>query len=173
MSAEALPAGATTLQSEDGLDQYLTFHLAGEEYGVDILRVQEIKGWSGVTPIPNMPDSILGVINLRGTIVPVVDLRRWFGLEPLAFEETTVVIVLHVSDGNDGERTIGVVVDAVSEVHNIGGDDLKPAPELGGVCSGNSVRGLATRDNRMIIILDVDHLMSDGLLQTLERDRDN
>lgn len=172
MSGEALQTGASTLQTEDGLDQYLTFHLAGEEYGVDILCVQEIKGWSGATPMPNMPESILGVINLRGVIVPIVDLRRWFGLEPVPFEETTVVIVLHISDGAGGTRTIGVVVDAVSEVHNIGSDDLKPAPELGGVCNAGAVRGLATRDNRMIIILDVDQLMSEGLLQTLDREKD-
>ena len=119
MGAAQAQLNETELHSEDGLDQYLTFMLNKEEYGVDILRVQEIKGWDGVTPMPNMPDYILGVINLRGTVVPIVDLRKLFEQESIPFDKTTVVIVVRVSDGKDGERTMGIVVDAVSEVHNI------------------------------------------------------
>lgn len=170
MSAEAIQASSAGLQAEDGADQYLTFNLDGEEYGVDILRVQEIKGWSGVTPMPNMPESVLGVINLRGDIVPVIDLRRCFNIESVPFDETTVVIVLRVSDSRNEERTLGIVVDGVSEVHSIPASEVKPAPDLGSVIDAGSVRGLATRDNRMIIILDIDHLINEGLLQMLDRD---
>lgn len=161
----------TTLQAENGLDQYLSFMLADEEYGIDILLVQEIKGWEGVTPIPNMPDYIMGVINLRGTIVPVVDLRRFFELETVPFDKTTVVIVVRVSDEEHGERTMGIVVDAVSEVHNIARADLKPAPDFGGACSTESIKGLATQDNKMLIMLDIDHLMNNGILQAIEQER--
>jgi purine-binding chemotaxis protein CheW len=160
----------TELQTEDGLDQYLTFMLNEEEYGVDILRVQEIKGWDGVTPMPNMPDYILGVINLRGTVVPIVDLRKLFEQESIPFDKTTVVIVVRVSDGKDGERTMGIVVDAVSEVHNIAKVDLKPAPDFGGACSTDSIKGLATQNDKMLIMLDIDHLMNNGILQALETD---
>ena len=156
------------IQTEDGVAQYLTFMLAGEEYGVEILRVQEIKGWNGVTPVPNMPDFILGVINLRGTVVPIVDLRKHFAMETVPFNKTTVVIVVRVNDEVDGKRIMGMVVDAVSEVHNISATELKPAPDFGGNISTESIRGLATMNERMIIILDVDHLMNDGVLKKLD-----
>ena len=159
------------LQAEDGLDQYLTFMLADEEYGIDILRVQEIKGWDGVTPMPNMPEYILGVINLRGTVVPIIDLRKHFELASVPFDKTTVVIVVRVSNGEQGERTMGIVVDAVSEVHNIAKTDMKPAPDFGGACNTESINGLVTQDNKMIIILDIDHLMNNGVLQTIEQEQ--
>ncbi|MFK7977127.1 MAG: chemotaxis protein CheW [Halioglobus sp.] len=158
----------TTLQFEDGLDQYLTFMLADEEYGVDILRVQEIKGWDGVTPMPNMPNFILGVINLRGTVVPIVDLRAHFGLPDVEFGETTVVIVVRVSgDEDSSERTMGVVVDAVSEVHNIATGQLKPAPDFAGACSTDSIKGLVPQDDNMLILLDIDRLMNREVLSAL------
>lgn len=172
MSVTQAQITETTLQAEDGLDQYLTFMLAAEEYGVDILRVQEIKGWDGVTPMPNMPDYILGVINLRGTVVPIVDLRKHFELESVPFDKTTVVIVVRVSDAEHGERTMGIVVDAVSEVHNIAKADLKPAPDFGGACNTESIKGLATQEDKMLIMLDIDHLMNDGVLQALEQVED-
>jgi len=128
----------STMKSKAGADksatktseQYLTFMLAGEEYGVDILRVQEIKGWDKVTRIPHSPDYVLGVINLRGAVVPIVDLRRRFGLETIEFGPTTVIIVMRVA-GARNERTVGVVVDAVSEVLHVPAHTLRPAPELG------------------------------------------
>lgn len=160
-----------TLQAEDGLDQYLSFMLADEEYGIDILRVQEIKGWDGVTPMPNMPNYILGVINLRGTVVPIIDLRKHFELESVPFDKTTVVIVVRVSDGEQSERTMGIVVDAVSEVHNIAKADLKLPPDFGGACNTESINGLATQGEKMIIILDIDHLMNNGVLQAVEQEQ--
>src|ERR1700710_1335829 len=98
-------------------DQFLTFMLDGEEYGVAILQVQEIKGWDKVTRIPHTPDYVLGVINLRGAVVPILDLRRRLGLGTVEFGPTTVVIVVRVNHGGN-ERTVGMVVDAVSEVYN-------------------------------------------------------
>lgn len=158
-----------TLQSEDGTDQYLTFILDGEDYGVDILRVQEIKGWEGATPIPNMPDFILGIINLRGTVVPVIDLRKYFKMKQASYDQTTVVIVVKINDEeHQNERTMGIVVDAVSEVHNIGKTDLKQAPDLGSVMDMDTIKGLATIEDQMIIMLDIDHLMNNGVLQALD-----
>ena len=168
MSASQAEMTEGTLQAEDGMDQYLTFMLADEEYGVDILRVQEIKGWDGVTPMPNMPGFILGVINLRGTVVPIIDLRKHFELESIPFGKTTEVIVVRVSDEEHGERTMGMVVDAVSEVHNISASELKPAPDFGGNISTDSIKGLATKNDRMIILLDIDHLMNSGVVQVLD-----
>ena len=170
MSASQTQNTETSLQAEDGMDQYLTFMLAGEEYGLDILRVQEIKGWNGVTPMPNMPVYILGVINLRGTIVPVIDLRKRFGLESIPFDQTTVVIVVKVDDLQGGERTMGIVVDAVSEVYSVAQATIKPAPDFGGAISTDSIKGLATLDEKMLILLDVDHLMNSGVLQALEQE---
>lgn len=167
MSATQAQVSASTLQAEDGMDQYLTFMLADEEYGVDILRVQEIKGWDGVTPMPNMPDYILGVINLRGTVVPIIDLRKHFALDSIPYNKTTVVIVVRVSDEEHGKRTMGMVVDAVSEVHNISASELKPAPDFGGNISTESIKGLATKNDQMIIMLDIDHLMNIGVMKTI------
>lgn len=142
-------------------DQYLTFMLAGEEYGVDILRVQEIKGWDSVTPIPNTPEYIRGVINLRGTIVPIIDLRRRFNLEAVEYGPVTVVIVLKVEDPDGGKsRIMGLVVDAVSDVYNVPEDAIKPAPDFGSIVDVDFVQGLATLENAMVIILNIDRLLN-------------
>lgn len=167
MSAVQETISENELHAEDGLDQYLTFMLADEEYGVDILRVQEIKGWDGVTPMPNMPAYILGVINLRGTVVPIIDLRKLFKQESIPFDKTTVVIVVRVNNEDEKERTMGIVVDGVSEVHNISKTNIKPAPDFGGACSTESIKGLATQDGKMLIMLDINHLMNNGILQVL------
>jgi purine-binding chemotaxis protein CheW len=145
-------------------EQFLTFVLGGEEYGVTILQVQGIQGWDRVTPIPNTPEYILGVINLRGAIVPIVDLRRRFGMPAAEFGPTTVVIVVRVAQSDRNERTLGLVVDAVSEVCNVNADDRKPAPDFGSGIKTDFVKGLATVENRMVILLDIDRLVSEGLL---------
>jgi len=147
-------------------NQYLTFMLAGEEYGVDILRVLEIKGWDNVTSIPNTPKYIKGVINLRGTIVPIVDLRERFSMDTAEYGQTTVVIVVKVNSDNNS-RTMGVVVDAVSEVYNIDEESLKPAPDFGQAISTDFVRGLGTVDEKMIIVLDIDHLLNSSVLNAV------
>ncbi|HXC08540.1 MAG TPA: chemotaxis protein CheW [Steroidobacteraceae bacterium] len=147
----------------DSSEQYLTFMLAGEEYGVDILRVQEIKGWDKVTRIPHTPDYVLGVINLRGAVVPILDLRRRFGLETIEFGPTTVVIVVRVMSGR-GERTVGVVVDAVSEVYNVDADDTKPPPDVCGSVDTVFVKALATIEEKMLILLDIDRLIGNSIV---------
>jgi len=164
MSSTQSQASDNTLQVGDGLDQYLSFMLDDEEYGIDILQIQEIKGWDGVTSMPNTPDYILGVINLRGTVVPVIDLRRLFELEARPYDKTTVVIVVRVTEEEHGERTMGIVVDAVSEVHNIDKADIKPAPDFSGACGTESIKGLATQQEDMLILLDIDHLMNNRVL---------
>jgi purine-binding chemotaxis protein CheW len=148
-------------------DQYLTFILADEEYGVDILRVQEIKGWDSVTSIPNTPEYIKGVINLRGTVVPIFDLRERFNLETIAYGPTTVVIVLKVAN-DDGERIMGIVVDAVSDVYNVTDEEMKPSPEFGSAIDTTFIRGLATVDNKMVILLNIDHLLNDGIMSEID-----
>jgi len=140
-------------------NQYLTFILAGEEYGVDILRVQEIKGWDNVTKIPNAPAYIKGVMNLRGAIVPIIDLRQRFNLEMLEYGPMTVVVVLRV-ESEDKDRTMGIVVDAVSDVYDIANEHMKPPPDFGEVISIQFLKALATVDEKMIMILDIDHLLT-------------
>jgi purine-binding chemotaxis protein CheW len=149
-------------------NKYLTFVLATEEYAVDILRVQEIKGWSKVTPIPNTPDYIRGVINLRGTIVPIIDLRLRFSLDRLDYGQMTVVVVVKVVSGSR-ERIMGIVVDAVSDVYDVAENEIKPPPDFGSVISMEFIRGLATVNEKMVIILDIDRLLNSGELAIMEQ----
>jgi purine-binding chemotaxis protein CheW len=139
-------------------NQYLTFLLGGEEYGVDILRVQEIKGWDRATPIPNTASYVLGVINLRGAVVPIIDLRLRFQMPQVEYTKTTVVMVLRVQAGNT-ERTMGFVVDAVSDVYSVADDQLRPKPDLGRAGEAHFVKSLATVDGKMVILLDIDQLV--------------
>jgi purine-binding chemotaxis protein CheW len=158
MNPEVREESVIGLEAGDNANQFLTFMLAGEEYGVDILRVQEIKGWENATEIPNTPDYIQGVMNLRGTIVPIVDLRSRFELEQVEYSNTTVVIVLKIKT-ETSEKTIGFVVDAVSDVYNVTEEQLKPSPDFGNSVSTEFVKGLATIDEKMLILLDIDHLI--------------
>ncbi len=167
MDTAQLLEGDSIIAGGDGHDQYLTFMLAGEEYGVDILRVQEIKGWDSATRIPNTPDYVQGVINLRGTIVPIIDLRMRFGLEKLEYGPTTVVVVLRV-ESESKNRTMGIVVDGVSDVYSVTGDELKPAPEFGDDVNAEFVKGLATIDEKMVIMLDIDMLLNSRELNVLD-----
>ena len=146
------------LQKSIGTDQYLTFMLAGEEYGLDILNVQEIKGWEGATPIPNTPQHILGVINLRGTVAPIVDLRSCFHLEEADYGATTVVIMVK-AEGAKRDRVVGIVVDAVSEVYNVSMEDIEPPPPMGTVVSTEYIKGLATIGEKMIIVLNISKMI--------------
>ncbi|WP_086932492.1 chemotaxis protein CheW [Agarilytica rhodophyticola] len=143
----------------DETDQFLTFIVAGEEYGVDILCVQEIRGWESATPIPNAPAHIKGVINLRGTIVPIIDLRQCFGMESIEYTPITVVIVLKVST-DQGERVMGIVVDAVSDVYSLAEKDMRTAPDIGNSLNTEFIKGLVNVDEKMVILLDIDRLLS-------------
>src|ERR1700744_2747257 len=122
--------GSSQSASATASAQYLTFVCGGEEYGVEILRVQEIKGWEHVTRVPYAPSYVLGVMNLRGMIVPVIDLRARLNLEKKSFDASTVVIVVRVQSAR-GEKTVGIVVDAVSEVYSVQAEDIKSLPALG------------------------------------------
>jgi purine-binding chemotaxis protein CheW len=155
----------STNPTESASEQYLTFMLAAQEYGVAILQVQEIKGWDKVTRIPHTPDYVLGVINLRGAVVPILDLRRRLGLGAIEFGPTTVVIVVRVNNGS-GERTVGLVVDAVSEVYNVITGETKPPPEVCGNVNTVFVKALATVQDRMLILLDMERLIGDSIADT-------
>jgi len=151
------------LQAEEFSDeentQYLTFELAGEDYGVDILRVQEIRGWDVVTRIPNAPPYVKGVLNLRGAIVPIFDLRERFNLPFHEYTKDTVVIVLRINS-HTGMRIMGVIVDAVSDVLNANSEKLANAPDFGGRVATEFIAGLVSAGDKMVMLLDVDKLLS-------------
>jgi len=135
--------------------EFLTFTLGAEEYGMDILKVQEIRGYDAVTAIANTPAFIKGVINLRGIIVPIVDLRIKFNLGNITYNELTVVIILNLSS-----RVVGVVVDSVSDVLTLTPEQIKAAPTLSTALDTRYIMGLGTIDQRMLILVDIEKLMS-------------
>lgn len=142
--------------------QVLTFKLAGEEYGLGILTVQEIRGWSAVTAIPHAPAWVLGVIDLRGVVVPVIDLRRRFQLEPAQFGPSTVVIVLRVPGAGE-DRTVGLVVDEVSEVYDLDASSYRALPELGSTAASEVVLGLAHTDGKTLILLNAERIAAGAM----------
>ncbi len=154
--------------TDEEINEFLTFMLAGEEYGVDILRVLEIKGWDAVTALPNMPEYIRGVINLRGTIVPIIDLRRRFDLAPLEYGPTTVVIVLRVQSEGHTDRTMGIVVDGVSDVYQVKAANVKKSPDFGTAVDTDFVKGMATVKEKMVVLLDIDHMLNSNELSTVD-----
>jgi len=130
--------------------EFLTFTLGSEEYGIDILKVQEIRGYDNVTRIANTPEFIRGVINLRGHIVPIVDLRVRFGLSDPRYDAFTVVIILNI-----GTRIVGVVVDSVSDVMTLRAEQIRPAPEFSSTLGTEYLLGLGALEDRMIILVDI------------------
>lgn len=159
MSAQPAQAEGTTA----GSNQMLTFTLGDETYGVDILRVQEIRGWTPVTRIPQTPPHVLGVLNLRGSIVPIVDLRMRFMLQHAQYTPLTVIIVLSV-ESPAGRRDFGVVVDGVSDVIDVASTDIKPTPDLGSQVSTEFIEGLASVSERMVMVLDIDRLIGGEIM---------
>jgi purine-binding chemotaxis protein CheW len=139
----------------DGVLEALAFKLGNEEYGIKILQVQEIRGYESVTRIASAPEHVKGVVNLRGTIVPIVDMRIKFKLGEPTYNQFTVVIILNIRD-----RVVGMVVDSVSDVISLTADQIKPAPDMGGALNTDYLVGLGTVDERMIILVDIDRLMS-------------
>lgn len=135
-------------------EQYLTFVLGDEEYAIDISNVQEIKGYSAITTIPNSPAYVRGVMNLRGTVIPVVDLRARFGMPVKDYTKFTVIIIVTIAD-----RIYGLVVDAVSDVLNLAGADLEPPPELGDALDTSFMTGIARNGDRLITVLQVDRAL--------------
>lgn len=153
--------GADQGQSQE----FLAFTLGQEEYCIDILKVQEIRGYEAVTRIANAPEFIKGVVNLRGIIVPIVDLRVRFNLGEPVYNDLTVVIILNISG-----RTMGVVVDTVSDVITLALSQIKPPPEMGTAFNTEYLVGLCTHENRMLILIDIDKLMTSaemGLIETV------
>jgi purine-binding chemotaxis protein CheW len=147
-----------TAAPEARTQQVLTFVLGEETYGVDILRVQEIRGWSAVTRIPNSPPHVLGVLNLRGSIVPIVDLRKRFNLAQAEYTAVTVIIVLTVRS-EAGRREFGVVVDGVSDVVDVDVAAIKATPDMGARAATDHIRGLVSIAERMVVLLDIDRLI--------------
>ncbi len=150
-------ASAPRAASETASVQYLTFICANEEYGVEILRVQEIRGWSAITRLPEAPRDVMGVMNLRGAMISVVDLRLRFGLQTRPVDASTVVIVLRVQN-KLGERTVGVCVDGVSDVHNVATEAIMPTPDVGGRTDDDCLAGLVTLEGKTIMLLNIDRL---------------
>ncbi len=137
-----------------GSREYLTFTLGNEEYGIDILKVQEIRRYEKVTHIVNAPEFIRGVINLRGVIVPIIDMRLKFNLGEAEFTPLTVVVILNVAD-----RVVGAIVDSVSDVVQLSADAIKPPPQFSAGLAVEFIEGLASIDDRMVIIMDIERLM--------------
>jgi purine-binding chemotaxis protein CheW len=151
-----------TPSASAGPQQVLTFVLGNETYGVDILRVQEIRGYSAVTKIPYAPAHVLGVLNLRGSIVPIVDLRMRFALERAEYNSVTVIIVLSIQSST-GRRDFGVVVDGVSDVVDVDAAAIKPTPDLGSRAATEHIRGLVPVAGRMVMLLDIDRLIGSDI----------
>jgi len=153
-----------TQGSEASGQEYLVFTLGTEEYGIDILKVQEIRSYETVTRIANAPDFLKGVTNLRGVIVPIVDLRLKFKLGNVRYDHQTVVIILNVAG-----RVVGIVVDGVSDVLTLTGDDIKPAPEFGVSVSNEHLTGLGSVEGRMLrSLIDIERMMTSPEMELIE-----
>lgn len=150
--------------------EYLTFVLNDQEFGVDILCVQEIRVWSSVTELPSKPDYIKGVINLRGIIIPIVDLRQRFGLAPLDYNKQTVTIILRTQN-TDKPMVVGIVVDAVSEVYKFDKKSIRRAPEFGNRIDNCFLKGLADADDKLIILLETKTLLNQDELYSSNQEQ--
>ena len=144
--------------------EFLSFTLGHEEYGIDIQKVQELRGYDTVTRIANAPEHIKGVVNLRGIIVPIIDMRIKFNLGAPTYDPFTVVIILNISD-----RVMGMVVDSVSDVITLKPEQIKPAPSMGSMLDTEYLIGLGTLDERMLILIDLDRLMSSDEMGLVEK----
>jgi len=145
-------------------NEFLTFRLGSEEYGIEILKVQEIRGYDAITQIANAPEFIKGVVNLRGIIVPIIDMRIKFQLGSATYDQFTVVIILNVAG-----RVMGIVVDGVSDVITLGLEQMRPAPGLGSVIDTEYIMGLGTVDERMLILIDIEKMMSSSDMGLIEQ----
>lgn len=170
----------------DSNKEFLTFKLGKEEFAVEINRVQEIRGWSNPSPLPNVPTYVKGVIDLRGTVVPILDLRDRFGLSA-SYGPTTVVIVVHILTQN-GERIVGLVVDAVSDVHEFDVNNLQAPPDISNSIDNQFVLGLSTiydqthtdtqnveekpKKGTMVVVIDIDKLATEGLIEQIDTSDD-
>ena len=162
-----MQTGQQTIKNAEAVpSEFLTFTLASESYGIDILKVQEIRGYDPVTRIANTPEFIKGVINLRGVIVPIVDLRIKFRVGEASYHEFTVVIIVNVLG-----KVVGIVVDGVSDVVALTADQIKPAPEFGGALDTRYLTGLGTLNDEMLILVDIEKLIGSDELQIMESEQ--
>ena len=150
------------IEQQNSSEQYLTFVLAEEEYAIEIVKVQEIKSWSTVTPIPCSPEHVLGVINLRGAIVPIVDLRKQFNLPEWEGEGIRAVIIVR-SEVNGSPRTLGLLVDQVSDVYHVKEQDIQECGQFSTTIGGNFIAGLSQRDDMLLILIELERVVSHGL----------
>ena len=162
-SAQITPISSQA-RADAASSEYLAFRLGEEEYGIDILKVQEIRGYENVTRIANAPAFIKGVINLRGIIVPIVDMRIKFNLGEPSYDQFTVVIILSIAN-----RVMGMVVDSVSDVTTLQPEQIRPAPQMGTALNTDYLIGLGTLEERMLILLDIERLMSSAEMGLVEK----
>jgi purine-binding chemotaxis protein CheW len=142
-------------------EQYLTFTLDSEEYGIEILQVQEIRGFSQIRPIPHAPHYVRGVLNLRGTVVPIVDLRLRFGMKEVEYNQFTVIIVVNI-----GNKVVGLVVDAVSDVLNIPREHIEDVPDMGNVDT-SFLQGMGKKADRLVLLLKIENLVKIEHIESL------
>ena len=164
VAADSATAPPQQLTAASSKLEFLSFRLGDEEYGIDIQKVQELRGYDAVTRIANASAFIKGVVNLRGIIIPIIDMRIKFDLGEPSYDEFTVVIVLNIRG-----RVVGMVVDSVSDVITLSAEQIKPAPEMGSTLDTDYLIGLGTLDQRMIILLDIERLMSSEEMGLIER----
>ena len=161
---QTMPQNAADSASQGRLNEFLTFTLGAEEYGIDILKVQEIRSYEAVTHIANTPDFIKGVINLRGVIVPIIDMRIKFNMVKVEYNEFTVVIVLNVAS-----RVVGMVVDSMSDVITLSAEQVHPSPDFSSSFDTKYILGLGTVNERMLILVDIERLMSSADMALVEQ----
>lgn len=149
----------SAMQGNTNEQQFLTFLLAEQEYGLEIFKIKEIRGYSSTTPIPGVPAHVRGVMNLRGTVLPVIDLRMKFGLDAVEYDRFTVIVIALV-----GEKTVGLLVDAVSDVLMISDDAIRPAPEFGASVETRFIQGMFESRERLVVALNLEQLLNEGEL---------
>ena len=165
MSTKSADHDVEKAETTELTQEFLAFTLGNEEYGIDILKVQEIRGYEVVTRIANAPDFLKGVINLRGIIVPIVDMRIKFHLGEPTYDQLTVVIILNI-----GSRIVGMVVDSVSDVMTLLPSQVRPAPEMNTTFNGDFLIGLGTLEERMLILVDIEKLMASPEMALVDQD---
>ena len=163
---EAIDQAVKAMSDREG--KYLTFSLAGEEYGIGILKIKEIIGMMPITSVPQTPDFVKGVINLRGKVIPVIDLRLRFGMEEIDYTERTCIIVVEI-ESPSGMVQIGSVVDAVSEVLNIKGEEIEDTPTFGAKLDIEYILGMAKMEGGVKILLDIDKVLSTEEVSDVEK----
>jgi len=154
---ETIDAEAHVSDADDPVTQWVTFHLEEEKYGVPVQQVKEVLRYSEITPVPGAPDYVLGIINLRGNVVTILDTRKRFALAPREVDDDTRILILEVA-----EQTVGILVDSVSEVMRLRASEIETAPNVGNDESSKYIQGVASRDSHLLILVDLDKLLSDS-----------